>query len=686
MAGLTIECPKCQAPLKLKDRSLLGKTGKCPRCAHKFVLQEETEIPLELVEVREPVEGKNATWIPDSPASVTPPVPSPAAPPTPPANALPWQTESAPAASPLDALFAASAPPPAASTASAPAADPLSFLQSPTESGPSATSVTAAVSAAASSPVVARRKRKRRQSGGGLIAAAAVLLVLGVGGFLYYRSTLPDAGPLMVIQQDASSPAAVPEGTSPATPAAAPKAPVPVYNPAVVNSPTAGKPIQLYHLPAGVRVAINLRPAQLWNRTDPQAQEFRAALGPFGSWLETRVNELTHQPPEAIEELLIGLILGPRGSEPELALVVHLTEPRSRADLLSTYQGQPLSEFSNELRSDGEWAYKIINDRTIAICPATYAEDLKTFEKSQAMTADHLHEILKTTDRDRLVSVVFDPTDLEHHLDSLFPPAAEQAIEQALRWLGDDVWSAVWSLHLKDEFFTELVVRGKNEVGTNSLNQRYQQRLDALPELLLASVMKMNPQRSGYRQLIGRFPAMVKVLSLTTTTGVDGRFVRMNTLLPPKAAPNLALGTLLTWDESTRTDFNAKPIAATPQKKDTGSLSFKERLQVKMDIEFNRTPLQEAFDYISGESKIPIEIDGDALKLAGFTKNMPQNFAKPQATTLEAIYGIIQRYEKEPIPLAIHLDEKAGQILVLTTKVAEDRNLPIFNFQENGIK
>ena len=42
MAGLQIPCPKCGKSLKLPDRSLLGKKGKCPKCRHAFVMTEPT--------------------------------------------------------------------------------------------------------------------------------------------------------------------------------------------------------------------------------------------------------------------------------------------------------------------------------------------------------------------------------------------------------------------------------------------------------------------------------------------------------------------------------------------------------------------------------------------------------------------------------------------------------------------
>ncbi|MCA8982780.1 MAG: hypothetical protein R3C12_02145 [Planctomycetaceae bacterium] len=667
MAGMKIPCPKCDAPLKLPDRSLLGKMAKCPRCGHKFVLREQSEIELELVESPVPVEGKNATWVPDAPLGTAP---------VPPRQATPPQ-----AAEPLASLFQESAPTP-------PPGDPLSFLhQEPPAAEAAPFQAIGETAVVTSSP--ARRRKRRRSSGGGVWAAIAILLAVAVGGGLYYRST--QSGAMLEIKTTSPSP---PVASTVAPPPAAGNgetAPRPVrsFNPVTASSPTSGKPIQLLNMPAGVRLVINLHPAQLWSN-DRQFAEFRASLGPLGAWLETQITELAKQPPQLIEEMLIGIILGPRGTAPEVAAVVHFAEPQQRAELLRIYNGTPHQEFSTDVKINNGFAYRIVNDKTVAICPELYVEDLATFQNTPAMTSDNLQEILKGTDRERLVSVVFDPNDLEQHRETLFPAEAGLVVEKGLRWLGEDVWAAAWSVHVAEDFHTELLVRGQNNVGPISLSKRYQERLDVLPELLLTAVQKMNPQRSGYRQIIGRFPAMLKVLSLATAVGVDGRFVRLGTLLPPKAAPNLALGTLLTWDESTRTDFTEKVQVAssTPatQTVDKSKLPLQERLQLKFDVEFRRTPLQEAFAYIAGESKIPIDIDGDALKLAGFTKNMPQTFTMEQATTLQAIYGIIKTYEKESSPLAIYIDEEKNEILVLTTKVAEDRGLKTYDFKANGFQ
>jgi len=692
MAGLTIPCPKCDAPLKLKDRRLLGKTGKCPRCGHKFVLQEQTEAPLELVEEPPvgPAEGKNATWIPDTPPAAKPAAPQqPPAPPTP--AAAPETTP--PQETGIPGLFGD-----APQQASAGSEDPLGFLNSEQPASPPqetanplgnlvGASSPAAAPAAAASTTPRRKRRRRRSSGGGMMTVVAILILAAGGGFWYYQST--QSSPMVITQTPSStdSTPGVATSNTPAETSTAARARPTRYNAVAEMSPTSGQPVDLLHMPAGVRVVINLHPAQLWS-DDRKFAEFRASLGPLAPWLETKIQELSKQPPANIERMVIGLILGPRGVPPEVAAVVHLAEPQQRADMLATYTGRAHQEFNPNLKIENGRAYHIVDDRTVATCPELYVDDLETFAKSPAMTADNIQEMLKQTDRDRLLTVVFEPSDLDQHQDSLFPAGSELAVKKTLSFLGDDVWAAAWSLNVADDFYSQLVIRGENSVGPITLGKRYQERLDVIPELLLTSVQKMNPQRSGYRKLIGRYPAMMKVVSLATSVVVDGQFVQMGVLLPSKAAPNLALGTLLTWDESTRTDFTAQAVVATqkPQKVDKSKLPLSERLQLKMNVDFRRTPLQEAFAYIADESKIDIEIDGDALKLAGFTKNMPQTFGMENATTLQAIYGIVKNYEAESAPLAIHVDEKGNRILVLTVPAATKQGLSTFDFKAAGLK
>ena len=78
MSSVTIYCPKCTAGLKLPNRSLLGRKGKCPKCEHRFILEEPDEVQLELAEPEaapvsskptQPMVGTSAKWVPDEPSS-----------------------------------------------------------------------------------------------------------------------------------------------------------------------------------------------------------------------------------------------------------------------------------------------------------------------------------------------------------------------------------------------------------------------------------------------------------------------------------------------------------------------------------------------------------------------------------------------------------------------------------------
>ena len=187
MPAIRIPCPECQSVLKLKDRSLLGKMGKCPKCQHKFLLQEPTPqqsseaqqqqqpVKFELVEEQpdqpeQPAVGANPTWIPDTPATEQP------------------------AAPPLDQILNAPAEQTPEASPSQQDQNPLSFLQEESPAASTglnlneqpATPTTPIPPTSGSSGVSSRRKRrkKRRQSGGWMMMLIVLIVVGGGAAFL----------------------------------------------------------------------------------------------------------------------------------------------------------------------------------------------------------------------------------------------------------------------------------------------------------------------------------------------------------------------------------------------------------------------------------------------------------------------------------------------------------------------
>lgn len=103
-----------------------------------------------------------------------------------------------------------------------------------------------------------------------------------------------------------------------------------------------------------------------------------------------------------------------------------------------------------------------------------------------------------------------------------------------------------------------------------------------------------------------------------------------------------------------------------------------DRLKQKVDLDFNRTPLQEAFSRIGDEIWTTIEIEGDALKSAGYTKNMPQTMKAEQVTAVQAIAKILQQYQNVRNPgqsMVIVVDEDKKRIRVTTEAFCQKQNL-----------
>ena len=246
-----------------------------------------------------------------------------------------------------------------------------------------------------------------------------------------------------------------------------------------------------------------------------------------------------------------------------------------------------------------------------------------------------------------------------------------------LDWFDDEeIETVAWSIDIDrkgDEFESEILLRNHHShnsiVTPGRLERSVQKRLGSLPVEMLHAVEKMRPKQVGAYRLISRFPALMSAYVFGTVTAVGDRHVQLRTRLPERAAPNIALAALLTWDESTRTDFSAAvPRRVVPGK--TLPETVAGRLGIKIEVDFRRTPLQEAVKFVGEEIQVPFEIDGDALKLSGYTKNMPQTMTK--ADSAKAVLNEIMKKYKG---MVIVVDEGKKRITLMTQAAAEKLGL-----------
>lgn len=612
MTSLMIPCPACGRELKLRDRTLLGRKGKCPKCGHAFVMLEPEEVNLELAEPEAPATGTAARWVPEE---STPPVPPVAPAPT-----------VASAAFPVEAAPLVAAPP-----------------------------------VSGSARVLASRQRGRSRSWISVIIG--VIILGGAGGVGYAVWTKQ---PKKSIKNGAGTVATrndVEEGTA---------SPSETGTFSLAASPTKGSAIPLEMIPSGAQILVHLRPADLWAADGP-GEEVRYCLGPLGEFVEQQLKTRCHKPPQDVEEVLFAWIANARGTPPSMAMVVRLKEEAKKSELLEMVGGDRVDTYGRPVYVDAENAGLILDLKTFAIGPAKDVEDMVNSIGGRAAFSTGIETIMEKTDRQRHVTIVFEPTAVLLDQEFLVPTNARALLRESMDWFGDDAEAVAWSLHLEsDRFYSDMTIRCKTTIRPAALAERMTEKLGALPKTILGLVQAMSPPEVGKRKLIGRLPAMWKVAALATqATTMDARFVRLVTPLPDRAAPNLTLATLLAWDESTRTDFNKKPTPGGSAEPPRSTISVADRLKKKIDVDFRRTPLQEAFAYIADETKVKIDIDGDALKLAGYTKNMPQEFKLDQVSGMGAIAEILKKYDK----MCLVIDEKKNEAVIMTFPVAEAKGL-----------
>jgi hypothetical protein len=642
--SIQIPCPKCGRELKLPDRSLLGRKGKCPKCDHTFILEEPPVVALELANPEPVASASHAV------AAL---------------QEMPAKSETR-MAFPTDAVRSASEFP-SELGARTPA---LTGLGSPVSNDSMVPPELAVLDQLAKPKGTAARlkelqKKNRRRRNIGLGIAGGILLAVGAIMMIAPQFAAKNL-PAKVDSADTKS-----STTDEINPEV-------TENPQV-KSPTKGKPIELQYIPFGTQVVLNIRPAELWAK-ESLGEEIRYCVPPLAKLIEATLDDLFQRKPEQVEELMLCLLPGMRGSMPDVAAVAYLVDDQKRSQLIEQF-GERIDTYSQPVYVSRDRAYMIIDQKTLAVCPKSQAQEMV-----QAITERHpveqIDPLLPFTDRDRHITAIFTPLTLSLQ-ETWFPENVRPFIKNAIEWLGEETETVSWSFHLTDErFYSEILLRGKNALTKNAarkLEKEIQGKLAQLAENLVPQFQQMNPREQGKRMVIGRVPAMVEVFSMATVAHNSQQHVQLVTSLPDRAAPNLVLGTLLAWDESTRTDFTkviAKPVTpdgtAVPDK-------LADRLKLKIDVDFRRTPLNEALTFIGGEIKTPIEVDGDGLKLGGFTKNIAQVFKMDGARAQDVIVKIFEESKGVNQPpdktLVIIVDEAKKTILVTTLAVAKGKGL-----------
>lgn len=653
--SIRIQCPQCGRELKLPDRSLLGRKGKCPKCGHAFILTEPSVNP-------------------EAPAAAAPPTPATVPPPAEPAVEKPRKatlTDEFPAnfvpptVAPSRETFAFDFTPPSAPEPTSAPPIELSFpAKTPSAAPEFASFETIERPQKTGSRLNDLQQARLRRSRMGLIIGGVLLALCG--GTAIFISRTP--GPTSRAQPTAAD--STNSGADSIEEIAEESVDPSLTEYAKLGVPTHGTPIDLKYIPFGTQVAIHLRPAELWQEQS-RGDEIRRCIPPLAQLIEQTLESLFQLRPLDVDELLICLIPAQRGDPPDVAAVARTIEAQDSAGRIKHF-GPRLEGFETTVHANAKTAYMIPDSKTFVACPRTQVDEMvKAIESSHP--AELLDPLLPMTDRDRHLTVIFDRLTLKLH-DAWFAENLRQFIKNSLDWLPDSIDAGSWSMHFTDElFYSDLTMHVKGK-QPKVIEREIHERLGHLAGELLPWFERMNPSEQGKRQVIGRVPAMVEVCSMATIIKRGPNHIQLVTPLPDRAAPNVFLGTLLAWDESTRTDFTAA-------RRNTGEAggshqAIETRLATPIDVDFRATPMNEAFAFISGELKTAIEIDGDALKAGGFTKNIKQSFRMDSTRAQDVIAKIFSEsksVESNPEKCLVLVVDEANQRILITTQAFADR-------------
>lgn len=592
-----LKCPQCGRQLRLPDRTLIGKSVRCPACQERFV-------------VRLPEEAGPAS-VPEkvSPGETTvPPVSVPS-----PAPILPGEIQ-------------------------------IELKDSPLRRG--------------------RKKRSgnRRWAGivlGGVAAVGLMLIVV----FVVYRPSI------LVGHIERPIP---PQGGN-RTEAAGPTA--------NASEPGESDPIDLRHLPGGIRLLVHLRPGELWRRGSREG-ELLEVSGSSGEWFARMIRSETFAELSEIDELLLGWILGGPEQAPEFVCRV-----RRRGELTNEVLIERLGE-EFQPGSGGAWresasrAFVWIDDQTYVVVPKVLSEEVKQAAATPLPTDLGIEELLQRSSRADQFTMTGIPHDLATHRGVLCDPCFQNGWQVLIEFLEQehqhaDAFQLSGRWGPKETSLT-LRVKGSNAARMNQVRGVLEMRMAEWPGAAQRGVTTARLPE-GFTGVLRRFPAMLRTIQESSGFEIAGRTVLIQSRLPERALPNLLLGGILAWQNlsagSLRSSSPEETVSAetdSPQPPGTEKLSIPELLQKRIDVEFQREPLEGVLQFVAREIGCAIEIDGDALKLAGYTRNMPQTLRLENYPAGGVLQKVLAQYDQMVLSI---VEGEPGSLLVTTSTAATERKL-----------
>ncbi len=385
-------------------------------------------------------------------------------------------------------------------------------------------------------------------------------------------------------------------------------------------SPTRGAALPLGYLPPGPQIFLAVRPASLL--AHPEGEKVFAALGPRGQQYLSDLQRITGLAADEIEQVVIGLHPGGIG-EFETSMVVYLAQPTDAAGLPARWTGaRSATHAGQEYFVAGSYAYYVPaqeEGRVFAVTSPKYVRDVIALGASAPPLEREMERMLADTDATRHFTLLFPPKHIfgEAH-QAVFTGATADLKGPLGEFLGDEkIEAAQLSMHLDDNFFTELRIFGTLDLPPSQLTGQMQERLSGLPRQVRALIFGM--QSYPYSQaILAEFPEWIRLFAEYTRSDVEHEQAVLRSYLPAVAAHNLLMGVELALAQRGGGSGGGGAVVAATSKQDA---SIEQILQRPMSLSFPRDTLEQSIRMVSEEIGVEIVILGSDLQLDGITKN-----------------------------------------------------------------
>ena len=412
--------------------------------------------------------------------------------------------------------------------------------------------------------------------------------------------------------------------------------------------PTLGSPIDFRYVAPDGQLFLIVRPCDLLS--DDEGIRILQSLGPdFESLLQFWEGS-TGLKIDQVKQMIVSFHPD-RSTHPRVMVVARLVTPLSPKILATWGEAEVAAKEMGSIFRVAGWNILVPKDgdqRVLVMGEESDVREVVSSEGLEPLLRREIEQVLRSTDRQRHVTVLAAPNFFFAGGQGLFSGPRKKLLAPMSRFLGDDLQAALFSCHVSDMFYWEARFVGQLDHSEVQLSEFFRSRIDEIP-IQVAGYLGSISAPNYWRKLASRFPLMFAEWRQSARVGCERNQVVINGYLPRSAAHNLFLGGELAL-ASTPGVTTSDALTAAPSALKTVQ-DVLENLYLDLDLlqqslEFAVRDLStEINDGQTGpQFEFRIKIAGADLEADGITRNQQiRGFHVQQKSVAETLTALLMK-------------------------------------------